>query len=108
MTLCIHISDLLSKGLNTGQAVRMMFTPYRRPQDEEEKSDQVDEKNTTSSKDSAAAALTDAKEQKEEVEVGQPASKEPESAEEQTLNRNWFNMACYGLPNLIITQIGKP
>ena len=24
------------------------------------------------------------------------------------MNRSWFNMVCYGVPNLMVTQLSKP
>jgi hypothetical protein len=79
------ISDVLAKGLMTGQSERMLFTPYRR------KSDEPEEEKV-----------------KDETEVkGDTEEQEPEPVEEPQMTHEWFNMVCYGLPNLLVMQLGK-
>lgn len=91
--------DLLEKGLTTGQASRLMFTPFRRKSPEEE--------------ENAEETGSQVKDQPE----GEPEEKENETAEGEgqvqpeeklEMKRGWFNMVCYGLPNLIVTQLSKP
>jgi hypothetical protein len=38
---------------------------------------------------------------------GESAREEPVLPEKPPLTRNWLNMVCYGLPNLVVTQVGK-
>ena len=35
---------------------------------------------------------------------------DPSKEEDETINinRSWYNMVCYGAPNLMVTQLSKP
>ncbi len=83
--LCIDISDLLAKGLTTGQSLRYLAMPYRRPKDGE---------TPDNGKNNSAANP------EEEKEL-------PEQDPETQMTRQWYNMVCYGLPNLMVTQTSK-
>ena len=31
-----------------------------------------------------------------------------EKEDQININRSWYNMVCYGAPNLMVTQLSKP
>ena len=84
------ISDLLEGGKTTGETVRLLFAPHQRPQP---KSETETEKAPTPDKEG------EGKEGEETLN-----SKEAEEKELQ-LDRSWYNMVCYGLPNLMVAQV---
>ena len=72
-----------------------MFTPYRRQKPEEEPAETAPEPSTGEETDAETATMT------EEISSdGQLLSGE--------MNRSWYNMVCYGIPNLMVTQLSKP
>lgn len=99
-------SDLLEGGLSTGETLRLLFTPYRRklPSTEE----------TTEPEPADEAGKTEEDENKEEQksvpdeqsELGEQISAHASDSKEIVdLQRAWFNLVCYGLPNLIVAQV---
>ena len=44
----------------------------------------------------------------QEREEGQGEDQDqPQEEPEPQPTRSWYNMVCYGLPNMVVTQIGK-
>ena len=93
--LDITMKDLLAHGKTSGETVRLLFTPFRRKRDE-------------------AEGAGEAKGQSNDPKVaGTEASQDAEGlgdrgqAEIATVNQSWYNMVCYGLPNLMVTQLSK-
>lgn len=84
--------DLLEGGKTTGETVRLLFTPNQREQPKTE----VEEK--------PPSPNDPANEMGENPEQNM-AEKESEGLKEPQLDRSWYNMVCYGLPNLIVAQI---
>jgi len=78
-----------------------MFVPNKR-RDEEKAEEQ---------------ALAEAEEAKKGAAVktdGKPGTADGDEEEDPVpeeppleMGRHWFNMVCYGLPNLVVTQVGK-
>lgn len=133
--LTTFISDLLQRGKSTGQAVRLLFSPRKRRQEEQvtsalsedrgKKDDTGSKKGgsskkgddsirkDTSSKASLRPPGTGARPASaigsvvEEIQKEAPDSaKDSEEAKEDSFGSPksaWFNMVCYGLPNLVIT-----
>nr|XP_022339451.1 cilia- and flagella-associated protein 46-like isoform X3 [Crassostrea virginica] len=88
--LKVSMKDLLEGGKTTGETVRLLFAPHQRPQP---KSETETEKAPTPDKEG------EGKEGEETLD-----SKGPEEKELQ-LDRSWYNMVCYGLPNLMVAQV---
>ena len=97
-----NFSDLLTRGRSTGQAVHMLHNPLKRKAEE--------------AAEAEAAALDpkaqghDAKSEAPESEAATAedgASQLEDEDDESGIKRETYNMVCYGLPNLLITQIGK-
>ena len=127
--LFICIPDLFEIGRTTGQTVRRMFIPSWKQEGEEE-GEGDDGKNSVASQ-KANNSGSDAKgdksknlkvkgedgkspraKEKDEKNEGQAAesvtrktSKEWLTGGEDLINRHWFNYVCYGLPNLMVTQV---
>ncbi len=117
--ITIIITDLLADGMTNGQVVRLMLTPYRRKVEEQEAveenaaettSNKADEKQEKGSNASNKAESEHGGQESE----GQHSQEEAHSGEvteaaapEPIPTRNWYNMVCYGVPNLIITQLSK-
>ena len=98
-------TDLLAEGRTTGQTVRMLFTPYRRKVEEDPAestgADTERSKGKESVSEGKGSTASPAVEAEGQEEVVQDTDTEP------IMKREWFNMVCYGLPNLMVTQIGK-
>ncbi|XP_056005172.1 cilia- and flagella-associated protein 46-like isoform X7 [Ostrea edulis] len=90
--LKVSMKDLLEGGKTTGETVRLLFTPNQREQPKTE----VEEK--------PPSPNDPANEMGENPEQNM-AEKESEGLKEPQLDRSWYNMVCYGLPNLIVAQI---
>ena len=88
----VRFSDLLAGGLTTGQSMRLQHCPYRRKVETEEDEDQ------------APGGAGSGPEASPELE---PENQEPEVVTEpdNRLYRHWYNMVCYGLPNLMVTLL---
>ena len=89
-------ADLLAKGRSTGQTVRYLFNPDKRRRDEQAEQDAL---NPPEDKPASPGGEQEEGDGKEEEGCKPEEPKEPA--------RQCFNMVCYGLPNLIVTQIGK-
>ena len=91
----------MAKGKTTGQTIRLLCDPPRRRAEEK--------------KEAEAAAEADPKVAASQQQVQEEAAAEGSEGaegvvkEEQvlTMGRGWYNMICYGLPHMIVTQIGK-
>ncbi|CAH1785035.1 unnamed protein product [Owenia fusiformis] len=96
--------DLLPKGKSTGQVARYLLSPAKRRSDEleaERLKEEAENKNKTGDPDPKAKGHeADGQEvdDEEEVEPVEPPM-EP--------NRSWYNMVCYGMPNIVVTQLSK-
>lgn len=125
--ICITVylwTDLLPNGKTTGQTARLLVDPERREQEmkkaAEEKENQdkekavpkeaVKEKEKDKEKANKKAGRDNkspgSKAPKDGLE-GESVLEEPVVPEKPPLTRNWLNMVCYGLPNLVVTQVGK-
>lgn len=82
--------DLLEGGKTTGESVRLLFTPHQRVQP---KTETENEKAPTPEKEGAENQGT------ERSDDMRPDEKEIQ------LDRSWYNMVCYGLPNLMVAQV---
>ncbi|KAH3789472.1 hypothetical protein DPMN_167743 [Dreissena polymorpha] len=98
-------TDLLEGGMSTGECARMLFAPHRRklPKPEE-----------TAPPEGADAGGKNEKDKEEDVKSVMEDSltdrslfSDKTSTVEESVDaqRSWFNMVCYGLPNLIVTQL---
>ena len=95
--------------------MRLLHTPYRRKVPEEDTPPEAPPEPAGSEKDKASARGSDKPDSDSQHVEGEsvtdgasegqpqpdPGPTEPVPA------RNWFNMVCYGLPNLMITQLSK-
>ena len=100
--LTSFLTDLLAKGKSTGETARLMFIPNKR-RDEEKIEEQAlaeaeEAKKGGAGKTEAKPATDDNNEEVASVVEDPPLE----------MGRHWFNMICYGLPNLVVTQVGKP
>lgn len=82
-------SDLLEGGKTTGEAVRLVFTPYRRRKPEE------------------ANPIEDMEEQASQREGDRDMSDRDFGTKEDMPDpeMSWYNTVCYGLPNIVVTQL---
>lgn len=94
------LTDLLEGGLSTGECLRLLFAPYRRklpatnepePQSEETSEEKKNEegKGVAEEESQSSDQMTASSQEKKEIDI----------------QRSWFNLVCYGLPNLIVTQM---
>lgn len=97
--LNVNMKDLLEAGMSTGECVRLLFTPYRRkiPQVEgaaegeqagENKEEEKHDESATDRSHTSDKTFTTVSEFRENIDI----------------QRSWYNLVCYGLPNLIVTQ----
>lgn len=88
-------ADMLTEGLPTGQATRLLFTPYRRKVEVEE--GEGEEAGTGKESDAERAGS----------DAGSGLNHElgEEGGGQMLPDPSWYNMVCYGLPNLVITQV---
>ncbi|XP_069140158.1 cilia- and flagella-associated protein 46-like isoform X2 [Argopecten irradians] len=85
--LKVNMKDMLEGGKTTGEAVRLVFTPYRRRKPEEDKpTEETEESHRTEERDFSDRDFG-AKEEMPEPEM------------------SWYNTVCYGLPNIVVTQL---
>lgn len=112
--------DLLEKGRTTGQAARLMYEPARREKLELEAAKAKQAEEQSKSKKKAGGKATDEKAAKTDDKhkvpepVPSPVVRDEEQEEENKVDevpvpsRYWYNLVCYGLPNLIVsTQSSK-
>ncbi|XP_062591392.1 cilia- and flagella-associated protein 46-like [Saccostrea cucullata] len=90
--LKVSMKDLLEGGKTTGETVRLLFAPNQREQPKTEPEEKPPTPETAKEDGENQAEVT-------------PAEKEPEVEQEPQPNRSWYNMVCYGLPNLMVAQI---
>ncbi|XP_060585472.1 cilia- and flagella-associated protein 46-like isoform X2 [Ruditapes philippinarum] len=99
--LNITMKDLLESGLSTGEAVRMLFTPYRRKipltESGEAEGEEADKKEDESKGD---GSVTDRSQTSDKT-----STTVQEYKENIDIQRSWFNFICYGLPNIVVTQM---
>ena len=81
-------SDLLAHGIPNGPVIRRLHLPERRKKEEE-----------GAENDANAAAEKSQEEMDDE--------KEPLEIDATPIMRDSYNMVCYGLPNLVVTQLTK-
>ena len=91
----IYPADLLAGGLTTGQAVRLLIAPQQRKKPETEEAAQA---KVEENKD---------KEEGDEDDKKEDDDKLVKDEEPTNIKRNQFNMICYGLPNMMVTQLSK-
>ncbi|XP_060072788.1 cilia- and flagella-associated protein 46-like [Ylistrum balloti] len=84
-----NMKDMLEGGKTTGEALRLLFTPYRRRKPEEDKPTEEAEEKESHREDERDFSDRDfgAKEELPEPEM------------------SWYNTVCYGLPNIVVTQL---
>ena len=112
--------DLLAGGQTIGQAIRLLFTPYRRPKPELEG---ILGKHLLCQRFSIflppatfsciLIIILGEEDKQSGSDKSKQTSEETEQQnkeEEETINisRSWYNMVCYGAPNLMVTQLSKP
>ena len=103
MTALSLTTDLLAKGRSTGQTARYLFNPEKRRRDE-----QAELEALNPPEDKPASQGDKQSSQGDPPATEEPESPQPPEAEEaKEPARFCFNMVCYGLPNLMVTQIGK-
>ena len=95
--------DLLEKGKTSGQTVRRLFTPHQRYMEEKEAEDTQDEAASQGKGQSESGSGQD----KEEGHMTDEPDQLDEMEERFKMKRGWYNMVCYGLPNLMVTQLSK-
>ena len=89
--------------MSTGECIRLLFSPYRRklptpPEEPEAPPEPTDEENKDNENQSVGQ-LDDQSMLSEQTVATKEESKEID------IQRSWFNLVCYGLPNLIVSQI---
>ncbi|OWF46298.1 Tetratricopeptide repeat protein 40 [Mizuhopecten yessoensis] len=87
--LKVNMKDMLEGGRTTGESARLVFTPYRRRKPEEDKPADEAEEKESHREDERGFSDRDfgAKEEMPEPEM------------------SWYNTVCYGLPNIVVTQL---
>ncbi|KAL3864704.1 hypothetical protein ACJMK2_006363 [Sinanodonta woodiana] len=105
------IKDLLEGGKSTGEAVRLLFCPYRRkkPQPEGEGDGEEHDAQSEAGKSQGGKSQHDSGKSQISASEHSPDMAEHvlssgEEAEMMEVNRSWFNLVCYGLPNLVVSQ----
>ena len=90
--------------MSTGETLRMLFAPYRRKIPESEEAEEAEDGKSEAGKSQDESqkdgSVTDRSETSEKT-----ATTEQDYKENIDVQRSWFNLVCYGLPNLVITQI---
>lgn len=104
------MKDMLDSGKSNGEAIRMLFTPYRRkvesdepePSEQQSVTDQKMDKTDSHREKAQSETETSYTERSQDIDR---SMMEPKDLDLPELESAWFNMVCYGLPNLIITQL---
>ena len=90
--------------MSTGEALRMLFAPYRRKlpasEETEEGEDGKSEAGKSQEGSQRAGSVSDRSQASEKT-----ATTEQEYKENVDVQRSWYNLVCYGLPNLVVTQV---
>ncbi|XP_053406399.1 cilia- and flagella-associated protein 46-like [Mercenaria mercenaria] len=101
-----NMKDLLEGGMSTGEAIRMLFTPYRRKipvtesgEGEEDTGGESDKKEDET-KSMGDGSVTDRSQASDKT-----STTVQEYKENIDIQRSWFNFVCYGLPNIVVTQL---
>lgn len=89
------LSDLLEAGKSTGETTRLIFTPYRRKSEEEAN---VESSEVKKSSDNSTDQEESESHRSQEV-------MDRTQAEEPVAQMSWYNLVCYGMPNLVVTQL---
>lgn len=90
----MYSSDLLEAGKSTGETTRLIFTPYQR------KVEETNEDKAEPKKPSDNSTDQDGDESQRSQDVI-----EQKVAEVPVAQMSWYNLICYGMPNLVITQV---
>ncbi|ESP03735.1 hypothetical protein LOTGIDRAFT_237561 [Lottia gigantea] len=109
--LTLAFKDLLEKGKTTGQSVRLMMSPQKRANETraEEEAKELEAASSPAGKGKDADKHDDKhpKGTTGTPDVGLESEKVPEvpPESESQIKSSWFNLVCYGLPNVVITQM---
>ena len=98
------ILDLLNGGMSTGEALRLLFAPYRRKLPASEEAGEGEDGKSEAGKSQEGSQRADSVTDGSQLS-GRTETSEQEYKENIDLQRSWFNLVCYGLPNLVVTQI---
>lgn len=85
--------------MSTGEALRLLFAPYRRKLPASEETGEAED-----GKSEAGKSL-EGSQRAESQASEKTATTEQDYKESIDVQRSWFNLVCYGLPNLIVTQV---
>ncbi|XP_033126439.1 cilia- and flagella-associated protein 46-like [Anneissia japonica] len=109
---------LLETGRTSGQTIRRMFIPHWRPEGEveDEEGEGEDREDGSSAKACGSEAKNgkndkkpkgSAKNKSEKVGSKEIVDSKPEEEvnTEEIMSRHWFNVVCYGLPNVMVVQM---
>lgn len=101
---------LLGEGLSTGETLHHIQTPYINREKQEETAADDGKKNSSLSKKHSSKKKGE--KMVKNTDIQEPVSTKNLTVEKQMspmpiadLHYEWFNLVCYGLPNLIVTQI---
>lgn len=108
--LTFPVSDLLERGMSSGQAVRLLLSPpKRRALEERLAAEELASAPSVSQKGKDKDAKGSEKQKSKVQSVEPPISDDPDKDRESPKEKpaqpqsDWFNMVCYGMPNLVIT-----
>ncbi|XP_025093435.1 cilia- and flagella-associated protein 46-like isoform X2 [Pomacea canaliculata] len=106
----LTMKDLLERGMSSGQAVRLLLSPpKRRALEERLAAEELASAPSVSQKGKDKDAKGSEKQKSKVQSVEPPISDDPDKDRESPKEKpaqpqsDWFNMVCYGMPNLVIT-----
>ena len=92
--------------MSTGEMLRMLFAPYRRKVPESEETEEAEDGKSEAGKShDDRSSQHDGSATDRSQGSTKTATTERDYKENIDVQRSWFNLVCYGLPNLIVTQI---
>ena len=82
----------------------MLFAPYRRKLPASQETEEGEDGKSEAGKSQEGSQRADSVSNRSQLSE-RTATTEQEYKENIDLQRSWFNLVCYGLPNLIVTQV---
>jgi len=95
---------MLEGGLSTGESVRLQFAPYKRIIPSTGDGAEGEAENTQGEATLDASQVTEGS-STNRTDPASESSGATSVRENVDVQRHWFNLVCYGLPNLVITQV---
>ncbi|XP_029648903.1 cilia- and flagella-associated protein 46-like [Octopus sinensis] len=95
---------LLSDGYSTGETLRHIQVPFLKMEEKRSTENYVNKDKISGKKNTVADKKKDAKLAATASSTSVSPIKSLSQLDDKEVRPNWFNMVCYGLPNLFVTQ----